>query len=95
MCIYKSALPLWHTFPNSSTGGVWILNGVAQFLWEVSVFYGEGDGIRLDGMEFHGIGFDGRERDMGWDLMGRREGMGLDLMGGGWDEEDSIHFLKK
>ena len=24
-------LPLWYTFPKSSTGGIWILNGVEQF----------------------------------------------------------------
>ena len=30
MCIWKFTLPLWYTFPKSSTGGVWILNGVAQ-----------------------------------------------------------------
>ena len=29
-CIWKFTLFLWYTFPKSSTGGVWILNGVAQ-----------------------------------------------------------------
>ena len=30
MYIWKFTLPLWYTFPKSSTGGVWILNGVAR-----------------------------------------------------------------
>ena len=34
-CIWKFTLPLWNTFfsSKSSTGGVWILNGVARYTW--------------------------------------------------------------
>ena len=64
MCIWKLTLKLWYIFPKSSTGGVWISNGVAQwagickglrasslqftFPLEFNAIFGDGFPLRLD-----------------------------------------------